>query len=152
MEDPERTCWLVVFVLAFVTSGINASLAPSDTTQTGSVQREVFRAGEGGYFCFRIPAILFTVEETLLAFSEGRGLQTGTCSDHGPDVRIVVKRSSDFGETWSNLSVVHSEVGHIIGEPLPLPPPSHSHTHTHALNSKSQLCHYARPSPHTARV
>lgn len=91
------------------------SLGLSSFTR-GIVQKEIFKAGEDGYFCFRIPALIFTVKKTLLAFAEGRGLQTQTCSDHGPDVRIVVKRSSDFGVTWSNLSVVHSEEGHTIGE------------------------------------
>lgn len=72
-------------------------------------------AGEGGYFCFRIPALLFTSNGSLLAFAEGRGQHTRVCSDHG-DVHIVVKRSSDLGKTWSNLTVVYTEIGHTIGE------------------------------------
>lgn len=79
------------------------------------VQREVFKAGEGGYYCFRIPALLFTTKDTLLAFAEGRGQHTKVCSDHG-DVHIILKRSTDFGATWSNLTVVYAEYpDHTIG-------------------------------------
>lgn len=76
-------------------------------------QRRVFSAGEGGYYCFRIPALLFTDRGTLLAFAEGRGQQSGSCADHG-DVHIVVKRSSDSGKTWSNLTIVYKEDDHTI--------------------------------------
>ena len=78
-------------------------------------QTLVFSAGEAGYYCFRIPALLFTGRGTLLAFAEGRGQQSGSCADHG-DVHIVLKRSSDSGQTWSNLTVVYKEDGHTIGK------------------------------------
>ncbi len=113
--------FLCLLLLALGRNGVglvSSHASPSTHGPPGVVQREVFRAGEAGYFCFRIPALIFTVKRTLLAFSEGRGLQTRTCSDHGPDVRIVLKRSSDFGETWSDLTVVHSEAGHTIGGPI----------------------------------
>lgn len=80
------------------------------------VQQEVFKSGDGGYDCFRIPALLITPKNTLLAFAEGRGQHTNVCSDHG-DVHIVLKRSTNFGVTWSNLTVVYSEYpDHTIGE------------------------------------
>lgn len=104
--------WLGVF-------GVNTHKNESGASrESGTVERvrEVFKAGEGGYFCFRIPALLFTSRGALLAFAEGRGRSTGSCSDHG-DVRIVLKRSEDLGATWSNLTVVHSELGHTIGQP-----------------------------------
>ena len=78
-------------------------------------QTQAYAAGEGGYYCFRIPALLFNIKGTLLAFAEGRGKHTGSCDDHG-DVHIVVKRSSDLGQTWSNLTIVHMESGHTIGK------------------------------------
>ena len=80
--------------------------------------KHVYRAGEDGYYCFRIPALLFTSEGTLLAFAEGRGKHTGVCSDHG-DVHIVIKRSSDMGKTWSGLTIVYQENGHTIGKTSP---------------------------------
>lgn len=71
-------------------------------------QTVVFTAGEMGYYCFRIPSLLFTSQGTLLAFAEGRGQHTKSCNDHG-DVHIVLKRSTDYGHTWSNLTVIYTE-------------------------------------------
>lgn len=77
---------------------------------------DVFKAEELEYDCFRIPSLLFTSKGTLLAFAEGRGQHSKSCADHG-DVHIVLKRSTDYGHTWSNLSVVYTEYPHnTIGE------------------------------------
>ena len=79
---------------------------------------EVFKAGDLEYDCFRIPSLLFTSKGTLLAFAEGRGQHSKSCADHG-DVHIVLKRSTDLGHTWSNMSVVYTEYPHnTIGEHL----------------------------------
>ena len=75
----------------------------------GMVQKDVFTSSEGGYHCFRMPALIYTCESSLLAFAEGRGQHTGSCSDQAGDVVIVMRRSSDGGMTWSPLSLVHSE-------------------------------------------
>ena len=93
----------------------------SDLKLPGDIpQLDVFKAGEDGYDCFRIPALVFTGRGTVLAFAEGRGKRTRSCSDHG-DVHIVVKRSSDNGTSWSNLSVVYEEYPkHTIGNPAPV--------------------------------
>ena len=80
-------------------------------------QTVVFNKGDLGYFCFRIPVLHLTSKNTLLAFAEGRGQHTSSCSDHG-DVHIVMKRSTDYGKTWSPLMIVHSEAGHTIGQCL----------------------------------
>ncbi len=75
---------------------------------------EVYKAGDFGYECFRIPSLLFTSRGTLLAFAEGRGQHSKSCADRG-DVHIVLKRSSDYGNTWSDMMVVHIEANHTIG-------------------------------------
>lgn len=93
--------------------------SPACCSLQNITQTQVYVAGEGGYFCFRIPALLFTGNSSLLAFAEGRGQHTRVCDDHG-DVHIVVKRSSDLGKTWSNLTVVYQESGHTIGKLLEL--------------------------------
>ncbi|CAN5163473.1 sialidase family protein [soil metagenome] len=56
----------------------------------------VFEAGTGGYAVYRIPGIVVTKTGTLLAYCEAR--QGG--SDWGP-IRVVGKRSTDGGKTWS---------------------------------------------------
>lgn len=74
-------------------------------------QTVVYKAGDLNYNCFRIPSLLFTSKGTLLAFAEGRGQHSKSCADHG-DVHIVLKRSTDLGHTWSNLSVIYTEYPH----------------------------------------
>lgn len=73
--------------------------APAQNDVGGTV---LFAAGDSGYACFRIPAIVSRDGKELIAFCEGR--KEG-CSDFG-DVDIVMRRSEDGGETWSPLVVV----------------------------------------------
>jgi sialidase-1 len=67
----------------------------------------VFSSGEGGYECIKIPVLLRTLENSLLAFAEAR---KHSCSDFAW-TDLVVKRSVDNGLTWSPLLVVRSESG-----------------------------------------
>ena len=76
----------------------------------------IFKSGEEGYACFRIPAIVSTKSGALLAFAEGR--KTG-CGDAG-DIDLVLKRSFDFGKTWSSLHVVWSDSSNTCGNPAPV--------------------------------
>jgi sialidase-1 len=57
--------------------------------------------GTEGYDCYRIPAIVRLPDGTLLIFAEGRKFN---CDDHDWN-DIVMKRSRDGGQTWSNLTV-----------------------------------------------
>lgn len=76
----------------------------------------VFEAGEDGYKCYRIPAIIASKNGLLLAFAEGR---VNNCGDFG-DVDIVSKTSSDGGKTWSALKVVVSNANLQAGNPAPV--------------------------------
>ena len=76
----------------------------------------IYKSGEGGYYCFRIPAIIKTKDGTLLAFAEAR---KNNCGDEG-DIDLVVKRSSDKGVTWSALSMVWDDADNTCGNPAPV--------------------------------
>ena len=83
------------------------------------VQTPLFVAGQGGYHTYRIPALLSTPKGTLLAFCEGRK----TRRDDDGDIDLLVKRSSDGGETWSEQTIVYEEGGDAeitIGNPSPV--------------------------------
>lgn len=80
-------------------------------------QQVLFKAAqEQGYSCFRIPAIVKTRSGTLLAFAEGRVLNCGDTAD----IDVVLKRSTDGGQTWSPLRVVNSGDGDTHGNPVPI--------------------------------
>ena len=83
------------------------------------VPTPLFVAGQDGYHTYRIPALLSTPKGTLLAFCEGRKTRR---ADDG-DIDLLVKRSSDGGETWSPQTIIHEEGGDAeitIGNPSPV--------------------------------
>ena len=79
-------------------------------------QAALFVAGKDGCHTYRIPALARTNKGTLLAFCEGR---RKSAADHG-DIGLVLKRSFDNGETWSDMQVVHGDGEHTIGNPCPV--------------------------------
>ena len=76
----------------------------------------LYRAGEEGYACFRIPSIITTGKGTILAFAEAR---KNNCGDAG-DIDLVVKRSEDGGKTWSALQMVWNDSTNTCGNPAPV--------------------------------
>ena len=76
----------------------------------------LFKAGDHGYSCFRIPALLHTSKNNLLAFAEAR---KNGCGDAG-DIDLVLRRSGDGGKTWSELQVVWSDSTNTCGNPVPV--------------------------------
>jgi sialidase-1 len=77
-------------------------------------QSVVYQPGEEGYSRYRIPAVVQTKQGTLLAFCEGR-----TGGDSGP-IDLVLKRSSDNGQTWGPLQVVWDDGDNTCGNPCPV--------------------------------
>lgn len=84
---------------------------------------DVFRGGQGGYFAYRIPALINSSKGTLLAFCEGR---KSSLSDDG-DNDLVLRRSTDGGKNWLPMQLVHEEGGNAVitvGNPCPVVDPS----------------------------
>ena len=79
-------------------------------------QKPLFVSGRDGYHTYRIPALLTTGKGTLLAFCEGR---KDSRSDHG-DIDLLIRRSTDGGETWSRQQVVWDDGGNTCGNPCPV--------------------------------
>ena len=80
---------------------------------------DVFVSGSGGYYSYRIPAVIVTPKGELLAFCEGR---KSSRSDHG-DLDLVLRRSTDNGQTWMPMQLVYEEGGDAkitIGNPCPV--------------------------------
>ena len=91
------------FCSTLVTAGL-AFLILQATCLKGqnSTRARVFKLADGGaQYGYRIPALVTTVQGTLLAFCERR---TGL-HDHAKN-DIVLRRSQDGGRTWGALTVI----------------------------------------------
>lgn len=111
---------LAHFGSSLVTASVwkpSVSFASPETS--GLSQTDVYVAGRDGYHTYRIPALVLTTQNTLLAFCEGR---KNNRRDHG-DIDLVLKRSTDGGKTWSPQQIVYEEGGNAeitIGNPAPV--------------------------------
>ncbi len=79
----------------------------------------VFVRGQGGYFAYRIPALITSPRGTLLVFCEGRKT---SLSDDG-DIDMLLRRSTDGGRTWLPTQLVYEEGGEApikFGNPCPV--------------------------------
>ncbi|MBN3520262.1 exo-alpha-sialidase [Algoriphagus lutimaris] len=76
----------------------------------------VFKGGTEGHKIYRIPAIISLPNQELLAFAEGR---VNGSDDYG-DVNLVLKRSKDFGKTWSSLEILVDYDSLQAGNPAPV--------------------------------
>ena len=82
----------------------------------GPAQVDVYRAGEGGYRSYRIPALVVSKKGTLLAFCEGR---RNSAADSG-DIDVVLRRSFDGGKSWGAVQTVADAGGDTVGNPTPV--------------------------------
>ena len=96
-----------------------------------------FTGGVGGYKTYRIPSLLHLTNGDLLLFCEARGpeqhglLPEASTTDGGP-TDVVTRRSTDGGQSWGEISVVHTETTPAkvitIGNPAPVALTSHPGT------------------------
>lgn len=63
----------------------------------------VFVGGDGGYGCYRIPAMVCGAKGTVLAVADGR---LSGCGDIPNPLDLVLRRSFDDGKTWGPLQVI----------------------------------------------
>ncbi len=117
--------WAAILLSVIAQAATAQDITARDTTAQDAAAQDdlrktdVFVSGMGGYHTYRIPAVVVTTQGTLLAFCEGRKTSG---SDHG-DLDLVLRRSTDGGETWSPMQVVYEEGGDAkttIGNPCPV--------------------------------
>jgi sialidase-1 len=80
------------------------------------VENDLWINRTDGYFRYRIPALVETEGDSILAFCEGRK-RTGGDDD---EIDILVKTSRDGGVTWSDQRIVVSEGTETCGNPCPI--------------------------------
>ena len=81
---------LVLFIAFLVSCAVHAQ------------PKQLFTSGQGGYTCYRIPALVSWGEGELFAFAEGRA---DNCADFG-NVDILMRKSVNGGKTWSAARVL----------------------------------------------
>lgn len=91
-------------------------LLAESNAYNSSTRVTVFKKGMAGYCTFRIPAIVRTKDNTLLAFAEARRNNGG---DSG-DIDLVVRRSEDGGKSWGDIIVVWDDAENTCGNPAPI--------------------------------
>ncbi|MEV5896285.1 sialidase family protein [Nonomuraea fuscirosea] len=96
---------------------------PADAPETGASggapfadEQVLYKQGDFGYACFRIPAVVRAANGMVLAFAEGR---VKDCGDD-EDIDLVLRRSADGGRTWGPLQVVSEGDGTTHGNPVPI--------------------------------
>ena len=72
----------------------------------------VFQVGVDSYPNIRIPSLLSLQDGTILAFAEGR-----FGGDHAKN-DIILKRSTDGGETWGPLQLLDDQGGTSLNDPI----------------------------------
>ena len=79
-------------------------------------QTDLYVGGTEGYHTFRVPALIVTQRGTLLAFCEAR---RDDMSDTG-HIAMVLRRSEDGGESWSDMQTVWEDEGNTCGNACPV--------------------------------
>lgn len=102
----------LLFVMSAVLS-VNMAFAQ----QTEPLERSVvYEKGMAGYSTFRIPAVVRTKSNTLLAFAEARRDGGGDAGN----IDLVVRRSKDGGASWGDMIVVWDDGDNTCGNPSPV--------------------------------
>ncbi len=112
---PGLTIAGICFLFLVASLGLVFSLYSPQWAQ-GVDHQALFTSGEEPGRGYRIPAMVVLPNDTILAFCESRA---DPMLDWG-DIDLVMKRSIDGGESWSNITVLVDEGSHTAGNPCPV--------------------------------
>ncbi|MBE1589999.1 exo-alpha-sialidase [Nonomuraea angiospora] len=92
-----------ILAVALSASPAAAAQAPTYVFHTQTLWKSIPATGSQGATCYRLPAVVKTSNDVLLAFAERRN--QNNCADHGA-FDVVMRRSTDNGLTWEASRVV----------------------------------------------
>lgn len=116
MRSPFRSFRVLRFVALALFAALASAALVAAAPEAAIRQTDVFVAGQEGYNTWRIPAVMWAKNGDLLAFCEGRKTGGG---DTG-DIDLVMKRSTDGGQTWSAVQVIWDDAANTCGNPCPV--------------------------------
>jgi sialidase-1 len=113
---PLRRLWLLSLLCAVGTGPVPAAGQAAVTEVAPFLEKiDLFKAGEGGYALYHIPGVVVTARGTVLAWCEAR--KKGSDWD---DIRILLRRSTDDGKTWSEPRSIADAPGPKVKNPFAL--------------------------------
>lgn len=107
---------LIVGLAAFTAVGAEPSQVQAEAVSAPITEpscTNLFTKGDGSYHTYRIPALATTKNGTILAFCEGR---KNSSSDTG-DIDILLRRSTDGGQTFSPAQIIFDDGFNTCGNP-----------------------------------
>lgn len=117
----------------------------------------LFVSGEGGYHTYRIPSLIVAADGSVLAFCEGR---KNNAKDSG-DIDLLLRRSSDEGQTWTDVQVLADDGENTMGNPCPVVDAAtgtvwllycRNNDTVHVIHSKDHGATWSEPQDITAAV
>ncbi|MHA1109677.1 MAG: sialidase family protein [Promethearchaeota archaeon] len=104
------------FILLLLISTFGFSYVLYKPQWNANVEHQaIFSKGEAGRE-YRIPSMLVLPGDVILAFTESR---TEAYMDWG-DIDLVMKRSTDGGDNWSDIIILESNGTRTVGNPCPV--------------------------------
>jgi sialidase-1 len=104
-------------VFLFLATSFSLKIAVYNPQWTdGVTHTALFSRGDQKGHSYRIPSLIILPGDILLAFSESR---IHAMLDWG-DIDLVMKRSIDGGQTWSDLTIIRDEGKRTAGNPCPV--------------------------------
>jgi sialidase-1 len=113
---PSRRLWFLSLLCGACTCGVPAAGRVTAAEAAPFLEKiDLFKAGEGGYALYHIPGVVVTARGTVLAWCEAR--KKGSDWD---DIRILLRRSTDDGKTWSAPQSIADVPGPKVKNPFAL--------------------------------
>lgn len=110
---------ILVWIMVIISCTEENKVPPHNNGENETIPL-VYESGEEGYACYRVCTMVVSHNGTLLAFCEGR---LNNCADEG-DIDLVLKRSTNGGESWGPLQILENDGPNPCKNPCPVVLPS----------------------------
>ena len=103
---------VLTFLPSFLTGLAVPARAMFEQEKIETSTNVVFEAGMNGFASIRIPSVLLSKSEVLLAFAEGRAADQDQAFN-----KIVLRRSLDLGVSWSEVKIIAEDKNAALNNP-----------------------------------